>query len=146
MSSSHLPSTATAEPSPAIQGNDLESILARIHQIADKGTDQAGARGATSAGPSPAEPPPVRKSDPAGAAAARAVRTTPSFDFTEEEADGQWRPMEPQSLKAAGLSEGQVEHLVLKCLNACGDLSGRDLSEQHAIPFRLLAPVLQEMK
>jgi predicted ATPase with chaperone activity len=44
------------------------------------------------------------------------------------------------------LSEGQVEHLVLKCLNACGDLSGRDLSEQHAIPFRLLAPVLQEMK
>ena len=146
MSSTDSPSTATANPSPAIQGNDLESILARIHQIADKGTGQAGARDAAPGGQAAADAPPVRKSDPAGAAAARAVRTTPSFDFTEEEADGQWRPMEPQTLKAAGLSEGQVEHLVLKCLNACGDLSGRDLSEQHAIPFRLLAPVLQEMK
>lgn len=63
-----------------------------------------------------------------------------------EEDGGQWRPHEPHSLKAAGITEGQLEHLVLKCLNACGDLSGRDLSEQHAVPFRLLAPVLQGMK
>ena len=35
---------------------------------------------------------------------------------------------------------------MLKSLNACGDMSGRDLSEQHAMPFRLLEPLLQAMK
>ena len=132
--------TSDAPAIPAA-GNDLESILARIHQIAD---GQAHAP-SPSAAAAPAPPANVRQSDPVDvAAAARAVRTTPSFAAEEE--GGPWRPLEPQSLKAAGISEGQVEHLVLKCLAACGDLSGRDLSEQHAIPFRLLAPILQDMK
>jgi hypothetical protein len=125
-------------PATSAAGNDLESILARIHQIADgQAPDPATSTAAPSA------PAGVLPSDPD--AAARAIRTTPSFAFAEEEG-GQWRPLEPQSLKAAGLTEGQVEHLVLKCLAACGDLSGRDLSEQHAVPFRLLAPILQDMK
>jgi hypothetical protein len=133
--------TSDAPAAPAA-GNDLESILARIHQIAD------GQAPPPSPNPAAASAPPasVRQSDPVdAAAAARAIRTTPTLASDEEET-GQWRPLEPQSLKAAGISEGQVEHLVLKCLAACGDLSGRDLSEQHAIPFRLLAPILQDMK
>jgi len=148
MSTTDFSAAAPAGAS-APQGNDLESLLARIHQIADSaGTSTRPAPAAAPATGSAPPPPAVRLSDPndPAAAAARAVRTTPSFDFSQEETDGQWRPLEPQSLKAAGLTEGHLEHLVLKCLNACGDLSGRDLSEQHAVPFRLLAPVLQDMK
>ena len=69
-----------------------------------------------------------------------------AFPFAEEEEGAEWRPLEPQSLKEAGLTEGQLEHLVLKCLNASSDLSGRELSDQHSVPFRLLEPVLQSMK
>ncbi|HEX6962464.1 MAG TPA: AAA family ATPase [Lacipirellula sp.] len=132
-------------PPSAGHGNDLESILARIHQIADSEMGQK--RAPNAATPPPSEQPnsSVRQSDPA-AAAARSIRTTPTFNQPDEEGEAAWRPLEPQSLQAAGLSEGQIEHLVLKCLNACGDLSGRDLSEQHAVPFRLLAPILQGMK
>jgi hypothetical protein len=142
----NVSSSAATSPSSPPQGNDLESLLARIHQIAD--TAGVAVKPQAAAAPASSTPPPaVRPGDAEEAAsAARAVRTTPSFNFADEESGGQWRPLEPQSLKAAGLSEGQVEHLVLKCLNACGDLSGRDLSDQHAIPFRLLAPVLQDMK
>jgi hypothetical protein len=141
---------STAQP-PLVPGqaNDLESILARIHQIADTElANKAGQQPAAQSAPaSPPASPSPRQSDPNAAAAARSIRTTPSFDFAnQEEEDAAWRPHEPQTLKAAGLTEGQIEHLVLKCLNACGDLSGRDLSEQHAVPFRLLAPILQSMK
>ncbi len=137
--------TATA---PASHGTDLESLLARIQELAQSDSEQN--RGSSIAAAAGTAPPAtsVHQSDlaDAAAAAARTVRTTPSFAFADEKLDGQWRPHEPQSLESAGLSEGQIEHLVLKCLNACGDMSGRDLAEQHAIPFRMLAPILQAMK
>jgi hypothetical protein len=141
MATSDAPASAVQTP-PA--GNDLESLLARIHQIADGAVKPAP----PAADPGPTANAPVGKSvrlNDSNASQARPSRSTPSIPSPEEEA-GHWRPLEPQSLKAGGLSEGQVEHLVLKCLNACGDLSGRDLSEQHAVPFRLLGPVLQDMK
>jgi hypothetical protein len=141
MSSTNLTGGAVA----AGHSSEFESLLARIRQIVAKDGAQEAAP-APPAGETEAEPQGRRPEHSEPAAAARTIRATPTFDFPEAEEPGQWRPQEPNSLKAAGLSEGQVEHLVLKCLNACGDLSGRDLSEQHAIPFRLLAPVLQEMK
>jgi len=132
--------TGSAPPQ-AAAGSDLESLLARIHKLADTDFGPNAAAAPASAG-QPAN-------SPAGldaAAAARAVRTTPPVPEATDEENGQWRPLEPHTLKAAGISEGQLEHLVLKCLNACGDLSGRDLADQHAVPFRLLGPVLQAMK
>ena len=133
------PASATRQPASAT-GNDLESLLARIHQLADSGFSQPATRETVTNGGSPTLSVPADVD-----AAARSVRTTPVFDAPPED-DGQWRPNEPHTLKEAGITEGQLEHLVLKCLNACGDMSGRDLSEQHAIPFRLLSPVLQGMK
>ncbi|HYO25362.1 MAG TPA: AAA family ATPase [Lacipirellulaceae bacterium] len=120
--------------------NDLEALLERIHQLA--GNETAGA-----AAPAPAEP---RKSTIPAAAAKPAVdprtpRSAPGLPAADER-DEEWRPLEPLTLRDAGLTEGQLEHLALKCLGACGDMSGRDLSEQHAVPFRLLEPVLQGMK
>jgi hypothetical protein len=143
--------TVSTPERPAATGgpNDLESMLARIHQLAEStrvdgqasGVAVAAAnRDTAHAGTTIHDPPPV--------VAARSIRTTPPPTSRNADADDlePWRPEEPQSLKAAGVTEGQLEHLVLKCLSACSEMSGRALSEQHAIPFRLLAPVLQEMK
>ena len=92
---------------------------------------------------------PDERRPPAAASPGPRRRTShgrPRLATTSDDDDDEWRPLEPQSLKDAGITEGQLEHLVLKCLGACGDMSGRDLSEQHAVPFRLLEPVLQAMK
>jgi hypothetical protein len=123
-------------------------MLARIRQLAENSV--AEGQGSVAAVTPPREPSSTNTTvlDPPTVAAARAIRTTPPPASRNAEADDSepWRPEEPQSLKAAGVSESQLEHLALKCLAACGEMSGRALSEQHAIPFRLLAPVLQEMK
>ena len=69
----------------------------------------------------------------------------------EAQADGtknrnQWIPTEPKTLSEAGVTDGQLEHLTLKCLGACGDMSGHQLAEHHAMPFRLMEPVLAALK
>ena len=124
-------------------------MLARIHQLAEntRAEGQGGVAVATAPNRDTASSN-TTMLDPPTVVAARAIRTTPPPTSRNAEADDSepWRPEEPQSLKAAGISESQLEHLALKCLAACGEMSGRTLSEQHAIPFRLLAPVLQEMK
>jgi hypothetical protein len=127
---------------PGVQ-NDLESLLERINQL-------AGTEYSDTAGSAPVAPGGPRGTQPMSPTAAtptrqQTIRTTMSFPIDDEEG-ADWRPIEPRSLKEAGLSEGMLEHLVLKCLNASGDQSGRDLSDQHAVPFRLLEPVLQAMK
>ena len=135
--------TVPIRPRQARQGgspNDLESLLARIHQL-------AGCRGAAAAAPAATD---GRKSTiPTGAAAAAAasahdaVRRPASTPTTTTTSGARWNRSRSRK---PGITEGQLEHLVLKCLGACGDMSGRDLSEQHAVPFRLLEPVLQAMK
>ena len=72
---------------------------------------------------------------------------TPSGRDEEQEVLGEvWRPSEPQSFKQAGLKDSEVENLILKSLGACAEASGRDLSDQTKLPFRLLEPLLQSMK
>jgi len=55
-------------------------------------------------------------------------------------------PLEPASFQAAGLSDSEVEALVLKFLLARGDAAGRDIAEQIKLPFLLLDDLLREMK
>ena len=135
------PATAGSSPVPtgAGVGNDLESLLARIHLIADSEFGQPAGNG------QPIQQSSEQHDSTTETVAARSGRATTTVPQPDDE-NAQWRPLEPHTLKAAGLTEGAMEHLVLKCLNACGDMSGRDLSEQHAVPFRLLGPVLQGMK
>ncbi|HMO84966.1 MAG TPA: AAA family ATPase, partial [Lacipirellulaceae bacterium] len=110
-------------------------MLSRIHQLAGAEPTSVAGIAAT----------PARNSGaPAGSHGAAQARTARGAGTAD--APTEWRPLEPQTLKEAGLTEGQLEHLALKCLGACGDLSGRELADQHAVPFRLLEPVLQEMK
>ena len=55
-------------------------------------------------------------------------------------------PIEPASFRAAGLTDSEVEALVLKFLLARGDAAGRDIADQVKLPFVLVDELLREMK
>jgi hypothetical protein len=55
-------------------------------------------------------------------------------------------PIEPASFRDAGLTESEVEALILKFLLARGDAAGRDVAEQVRLPFVPINQLLTEMK
>ncbi len=57
-----------------------------------------------------------------------------------------YRPAEPENLRDAGLSVSLVESLLLKRLSMVGTSSGRKLAEYICLPFRILDPVLQNLR
>lgn len=60
--------------------------------------------------------------------------------------DGTFIPLEPHSLREAGLSESEVEALILKLLLSRGDLVGRDIADHVRLPFVLVEEVLRQLK
>ena len=141
---------AGIDESPAEVGSDLESLLDHINRLANgeelDESPQAQAPSDVTHFEPPAEPehkPSVVSTD-ASVISALHARSKVKRDADAE--DEPWMPSEPQSLQEAGVSEGQLEHLVLKFLGACGDMSGRDLAEHHSMPFGLVEPVLDNLK
>lgn len=69
-----------------------------------------------------------------------------------EEVPAEWQvpegfyPLQPNTLEEAGLPVTLAEDLVLKHLLALGTSTGRDLAEAIALPFKLMHPILAEMK
>jgi len=55
-------------------------------------------------------------------------------------------PVEPDSFREAGLSDSEVEALILKYLLGRGDASGRDLADQVKLPFVLVDVLLRDAK
>ena len=55
-------------------------------------------------------------------------------------------PREPQSLPEVGLSESEVESLILKLLLSRGDLVGRDIADHIRLPFVLVDELLRQLK
>jgi len=55
-------------------------------------------------------------------------------------------PREPESLAEAELSESEVEALALKSLLGRGDLTGRQIAEQIALPFVLVDEQMRRLK
>jgi hypothetical protein len=97
---------------------EIDALRRRIHHLAEDGS--AGKRGA-----GPARPP---------------------GDAPEAENDNPFLPIEPESFRAAELTDSEVEALVLKYLLARGDLSGRDVADQVKLPFVLVDELLRQMK
>ncbi len=60
--------------------------------------------------------------------------------------DNPFLPVEPTSFRAAGLSDSEVEALILKFLLARGDASGRDIADQVKLPFVLIDELLRQTK
>jgi predicted ATPase with chaperone activity len=68
-------------------------------------------------------------------------------DDGELQVDGEpFMPVEPDSLREAGLSESEIESLVLKLLLSRGDLVGRDIADHIRLPFALAEQVLRQSK
>ena len=138
----------TANDQSASQGDspELESLLSRINSLANG--QPVPSTPATIADPAIPQPPAslqqVAAKPPAAQQAHPALQKAKAQPAENE--DAQWQPSEPESLEAAGVSDGQLEHLVLRCLSAMGDLSGHQLADQHSMPFRLIEPVLAGLK
>lgn len=136
--------TPPAQPSSSAGNADLDSLLSRINKLAqgEQVQDQEPVGPAIPQPPASINQPPAKPVSPAVHPALQNTELAPA----PEEEDRPWEPREPETLSEAGISEGQLEHLALKCLAAVGDMSGHQLADQHAVPFRLIEPVLAGLK
>ena len=62
------------------------------------------------------------------------------------DSDNPFVPREPASFREAGLTDDDVEALVLKYLLSRGDSTGREIAEQVKLPFVLVDQLLRQMK
>ena len=131
------PKAATLQQAEKQRQDKLDQLLGRIAQLTSGATAAVnptaiGAVNSTS-GTAPATA--VSPAAPAAAVASPA----PAFvnDFF---------PAEPESFRAAKLSESDVDGLMFKFLLARGDASGREMSEQLKLPFVLLEENLRQLK
>ncbi|TWT90438.1 hypothetical protein Mal64_08270 [Pseudobythopirellula maris] len=126
----------------------LEALLDRIHQL----TSNSEMEGISPAGPAapPAgepSPQPAPQQPPAATAQPEAMKAAATQDADAVVGGGEtWFPVEPNSFREAGVSESEVQALVLKYLGARAEASGRDLCDQVKMPFRLIDPMMQGMK
>jgi hypothetical protein len=70
----------------------------------------------------------------------------PESDQGDQPAQDGFLPLEPRSFEEAGLSDSEVESLVLKFLLARGDGAGRLVAEQIKLPFGLVDELMRRMK
>ena len=74
-----------------------------------------------------------------------AKAATPTSVGKEGEYEG-FFPVEPSSLKEAGLTHAEVEGFCLRYLLTCGTGSGRAIADNLKMPFNLVGDVLQSLK
>jgi DNA-binding PadR family transcriptional regulator len=55
-------------------------------------------------------------------------------------------PREPTSVREAGLTDSDVEALILKYLLSKGEASGRDMADQVRLPFAIMDVLMRQMK
>lgn len=63
-----------------------------------------------------------------------------------EQHTGLFYPKAPQTLEETGLSEVFLEDLILKIILSHNVLTGRDITEEIGIPFKIVQPILAELK
>jgi hypothetical protein len=118
----------------------LDEVLNRINQLA--GTDvrrgEAPPVGVQPQAPRAAASPAAAPAVAAQSAAGSAPRSTSVND--------EFVPLEPASIRDAGLTDSEVEALILKYLLSRGDCSGREAADQIKLPFILIEPMLRQLK
>ena len=68
------------------------------------------------------------------------------FGEITKDRDQPFIPLAPNTLEAAGLNPSMVEELVCRFLLNRGEASGRQISDQLRLPFRLIDPILNRLK
>ncbi len=108
----------------------LDALLDRIHEL-------------TVAQNKPARrPEPVSATPPAAETSSEAQPSQASASGPTDP----WIPVEPDTLAAAGLTDGEVEALALKTLNGRAEATGRYISDHLKLPFRIIDPLMHSMK
>jgi len=108
------------ERSPEAKDERLDNLVARLQQLADA----PGGQVETSSSSTPAE----------------------NMETDEQHDSDQFVPLEPSSIRAAGLNESEVETLILKYLMARGSAAGRDIADQIKLPFVMIDEILRQLK
>ena len=67
-------------------------------------------------------------------------------DLLGSQPEGAFFPTEPESLKETGLTEEEVERLILKYLLSKGSALGRRTANQICLPFNIVEPILKYLK
>lgn len=78
---------------------------------------------------------------PAGASATAEPASADPGHVVEE-----FIPLDPPTIRDAGLSDSEVEALILKYLLSRGDCAGREVADQIKMPFILIEPLLRQLK
>ena len=123
---SELAATGPSHEEEQPRSNDpkLAGLLQRIRALTDDEAEEAAQQAAAQA-PDQVEP-----------------------SNTEEEVadDNDFFPTEPKSIRDAGLTESEVEALILKYLLARGDVAGRDIADHIKLPFIFIEELLRNLK
>ncbi|QDV52730.1 hypothetical protein Enr17x_47970 [Gimesia fumaroli] len=64
----------------------------------------------------------------------------------EEQQHGSFIPQCPETLEDTGLTQDEIERLILKYLLAKGTQTGRQISQQVKLPFGIIDPILKRAK
>ena len=128
----HADTTASMPSRPDAK---LDSLLQRIKDLTASEAAVAAAHAAPGSSPSAAATAPNNPGVVAKSGASAAARRSQEF-----------LPLEPASIRAAGLTESEVEALMLKYLLSRGEASGRDIGDQIKLSLALIEPLLRQMK
>jgi len=82
--------------------------------------------------------------DPEAAARAEALIDVPQRPHSLS--PDEFVPVAPSTCEESGLTESEIEGLMLKCLLNSGASSGREMCDQVRLPFRVVERVLRRMK
>jgi predicted ATPase with chaperone activity len=88
----------------------------------------------------------VRQANDKPASRAGANTPAPDLEVSSSPAPGEFWPLAPADWDEMKLSPTAAEELSLKCLMNRGSASGREMSDQIAIPFGMLSALLNQMK
>lgn len=154
------PVSSSADEHRAAADSALDALIGKIHGLSGGRTPVSASQAALL----PAQPVgPGRPQDAAaGSPSSRSAdsqrqsgrekvvpRPNPAIaaegDFTPS-VDEPWRPHEPQSLDQSGLTESLVSQIALRFLLNVGECEGRGVADQLKLPFRIIEPLLAQMK
>jgi hypothetical protein len=129
------PAHEPVEPRSPEKDAKLQQLLQRINQL----TTPADPRKTASPTAAPKPSTPEQNHSTAVGAVATTVEVDPALtdDFL---------PIEPPTVRDAGLTDSEVEALLLKFLLARGDLTGREMADQVRMPFVLVDSLLRQLK
>jgi hypothetical protein len=140
-----VPPNSNFHPGPS-SASSLEAVLERIKKLANQ---TSGTSGVISTSPQPTPPP--RASEPIS-------EPEPDLDpeFPGDTESGNFRPtgdlnepivpIEPQSLRSAGIPDSILEEIITRLLLARGELPGRTIADHVKLPFGLVDPILWRLK